>query len=83
MRPLLICLFLVVASPTIAQEKFIGSNVDLRTVLAFKVSDAAVQKKLPEGWEINPSGGLDPRKVSTWWSCWSIEFCHRMPTASR
>jgi hypothetical protein len=54
MRALLLCLFLVVASPTIAQEKFIGSNVDLRTVLAFKVSDAAVQKRLPEGWAINP-----------------------------
>jgi hypothetical protein len=28
--------------------------VDVRTVLAFKASDAAVQRMLPEGWEINP-----------------------------
>lgn len=37
------------AGPISAQEKLSGSNLDVRTVLAFKVSDAAVQKLLPEG----------------------------------
>jgi hypothetical protein len=46
------------ANPAGAQEKFIGSNVDLRTILTFKASDAAVQKRLPEGWEVNsPQAG--------------------------
>ena len=44
---------LVLASSAVAQEKFIGSNVDQRTTFTFKASDAAVQKMLPEGWEIN------------------------------
>jgi hypothetical protein len=54
MRVLLVCLLLVLVSPAVAQEKFVGSNVDQRTYLTFKASDAAVQKMLPEGWEINP-----------------------------
>ena len=48
---LTICAF---ASPTLAQEKFVGGNVDVRTVLSFKVSDTAAQKLLPQGWELNP-----------------------------
>jgi hypothetical protein len=58
MRVLLVYLLLVLASPAVAQEKFIGSNVDQRTTLHFKASDAAVQKMLPEGWEVNsPQAG--------------------------
>ena len=50
-----VCLFI---APALAQEKFNSSNVDVRTVLAFKASDAAVQRLLPEGWEINsPASG--------------------------
>jgi hypothetical protein len=49
---------LLLSSPTLAQENFIGSNMDLRTSLAFKVPDAVVQKMLPAGWEINsPTAG--------------------------
>jgi hypothetical protein len=40
------------------KENFVGSAIDVRTVLAFKASDAAVQKMLPAGWEINsPTAG--------------------------
>ena len=53
MRTLLLIVLLVLAGPTLAQERFSGSNVDVRTVLAFKASDTAVQKLLPEGWEVN------------------------------
>ena len=48
------------AQPVFAQsnEKYTGSNVDVRTILSFKASDAAVQKMLPEGWEVNsPAAG--------------------------
>jgi hypothetical protein len=54
MRAFLVCLSLVLAIPAVAQEKFVGSNVDQRLSLAFKASDAEVQKRLPEGWEVNP-----------------------------
>ena len=46
------------AGPSLAEEKFAGSNVDVRTVLSFKAPDAAVQRMLPEGWEVNsPASG--------------------------
>lgn len=35
------------------KDKFYGSTLDLRTNLAFKVSDAAIQKMLPEGWQVD------------------------------
>ena len=60
---LAVCAF---ASPTLAQEKFVGSNIDVRTVLSFKVSDAAVQKLLPQGWELNtpPAGPAQGSNLS-------------------
>jgi hypothetical protein len=51
MRALLLGFMLLAAGPALAAEKYVGSNVDMRTVLAFKVADAAVQKFLPQGWE--------------------------------
>jgi hypothetical protein len=51
MRALLLGFLLLVAEPTLAAEKYVGSNVDSRTILAFKVADAAVQKFLPGSWE--------------------------------
>ncbi len=53
MRAILVLALLLLTTPTVAQEKFTGSNVDLRTLLAFKASDGAVQKMLPDGWEVN------------------------------
>jgi hypothetical protein len=44
MRALLLGFLLLVAEPTLAAEKYVGSNVHSRTILAFKVADAAVQK---------------------------------------
>lgn len=53
--------FLCTALPSgaaLAQEKLTGSNVDVRTGLAFKALDATVQKLLPAGWELNaPASG--------------------------
>jgi hypothetical protein len=52
MRALVVVLFLLLGGTANAAEKFSGSNVDVRTTLAFKAPDAAVQKLVPEGWEI-------------------------------
>jgi len=55
MRAFLLTLLPLLASPALAQEKFIGTNMDTRTVLNFKVSDTALQKLVPAGWEVNPA----------------------------
>ena len=41
-----------------AAEKLVSTNLDTRTVLAFRVSDEVVQKLLPAGWELDaaPNG---------------------------
>ena len=58
MRLLLLVGALVLAHPALAQEKVVGNNVDVRTLLLFKASDTAVQKMLPEDWEVNsPAAG--------------------------
>ena len=54
MRTMLSLTFALLALPALAQEKFSGSNVDTRIGMAFKVSDAALQKLLPPGWEVSP-----------------------------
>jgi hypothetical protein len=58
-------LFIVLSALLFAQaasaqsnEKLYGSNTDVRTVLAFKVDDAKVQKLVPAGWVVDsPSAG--------------------------
>jgi hypothetical protein len=55
MRAFLLSLLWLLAAPALAQEKLVGTNMDVRTILNFKVSDAAVQKLLPPGWEANPA----------------------------
>jgi hypothetical protein len=57
MRVLLLAALTVVSGPALAQEKLVGTNMDVRTILHFKVSDAAIQKLLPAGWEANPATG--------------------------
>lgn len=57
MRALLLTLLPLLAGPALAQEKFVGTNMDTRTILNFKVSDAALQKLVPAGWEVNPATG--------------------------
>jgi len=47
----LFALLLLAAGPALAAEKYVGGNVDVRTVLAFKAPDASVLKFLPAGWE--------------------------------
>jgi hypothetical protein len=59
-RYLFTTLLLVFAQPAFAgdNDKLYGSTLDERTVLAFKVSDAAVQKMLPVGWQVDsPTAG--------------------------
>ena len=50
MRALFVVGAMFLAQPVFAQsnEKYTGSNVDVRTILSFKASDAAVQKMLPK-----------------------------------
>src|SRR5947209_8465264 len=58
MRALYVVAAVLLAQSALAQEKLVGSNVDVRTGLTFKVSDGVVQKMLPEGWEVNsPTAG--------------------------
>ena len=38
-----------------AQETYAGSNQDVRTVLYFNVSPAALSQFLPQGWELSPA----------------------------
>jgi hypothetical protein len=42
------------ANGTSAAEKPVGTYGELRTILSFKVPDAAAQKLLPEGWQVSP-----------------------------
>jgi hypothetical protein len=57
MRAILVALLMLAASPALAQDKEKLSAVDLsvRFSLTFKVSDAAAQKMLPAGFEVNPA----------------------------
>lgn len=51
---------LMLAQPALSSEKdkLFGSTLDVRTSLAFKVSDPAVSQMLPEGWQIeSPTTG--------------------------
>jgi hypothetical protein len=44
----------IAAYPALSQEKLVTTDAAVRTVLAFKVSDAVVQKLLPAGWQTSP-----------------------------
>src|SRR3982751_5425137 len=58
MTRLALLALLCAALPAHAQEKLYGTNVDTRIGLAYKLSDAAVRKLLPAGWEVNsPASG--------------------------
>ena len=54
MRALSLVVCLALVGPAMADEKLFGSNVDVRTAINLKVSEAAVQKLAPEGWEAVP-----------------------------
>jgi len=41
-------------NPASAQEKLVGTYGEARIILGYKVSDAALQKIVPEGWESSP-----------------------------
>jgi hypothetical protein len=60
MRNIFVALLMLAASPAIAQdkEKLSATDLTVRTALTFKVADAAVQKLLPAGFELNsPTAG--------------------------
>jgi hypothetical protein len=42
------------AYPALAQEKLVGTYGEVRTVLAFKMTEAALQKFVPAGWQSDP-----------------------------
>jgi hypothetical protein len=44
----------ILVRPAEAEEKLVGTYSEVRTALAFKVRSAAVQKLLPDGWEVAP-----------------------------
>jgi hypothetical protein len=56
MRSLFFIAFTILSTSAFAAEtdKFYGSNSDVRTVLQFKVSGAAIEKVLPPGWQSVP-----------------------------
>src|SRR3984893_13657671 len=37
-----------------AAEKLVATDASVRTILQFRVPDAAAQKLLPEGWQVSP-----------------------------
>ncbi len=47
-------LIAAVANPASAQEKLVGTYGEVRSVLSFKVSDEALQKFVPAGWQSSP-----------------------------
>ena len=55
MRAFLLSLLWLLAGPALAQGKLVGTNMDVRTILDFKVADAAIQKLLPPGFEASPA----------------------------
>jgi len=58
MRALATLALIAFFGPALAQEKLSGTNIDVRTGIALKIPDAAAQKALPDGWEVNsPASG--------------------------
>src|SRR3989441_5472418 len=37
-----------------SSETKVGSNIDVRTIVAVKIAEAEAQKLLPPGWQVNP-----------------------------
>ncbi len=54
MKSFVLFLLAALALPAGAGDKLSGSNVDVRTTVTFKVSETAVQKLMPDGWESSP-----------------------------
>jgi hypothetical protein len=54
MRLFLLAALLALAQPAFSGEKerLVASSLEQRTILIFKASEAAVQKTLPDGWQI-------------------------------
>jgi hypothetical protein len=45
---------MAMTDPASPQEKLVGTYGEERTVLSFKVSEAALQKFVPAGWRLSP-----------------------------
>jgi hypothetical protein len=66
MRAFVLIGALLLGMPAVAQEKFVSSDSAVRTILNYKAPPTAVQKLLPDGWEIDsptsgPSSGANLR----------------------
>jgi hypothetical protein len=58
MRSITIAAALLFATSALAQEKYVGSDASVRTILSFKVSPSAIQKGMPAGWNVDaPTSG--------------------------
>ena len=55
MRALLLIAAFLFAATAVAQEKHVGTDASVRTLLNFKAPDGAVQKLLPAGWQVDAS----------------------------
>src|SRR5262245_61655094 len=53
MRAFVVFSALLLATPALVQEKLVSDDASVRTILTFKASAAAIQKLLPEGWQVN------------------------------
>lgn len=54
MRIALATILSLLAAPAFAQEKHVSSDASVRTILGFTAPVAAIQKLLPDGWELDP-----------------------------
>jgi hypothetical protein len=60
MRALVFITAFLFAALAVAQEKHVGTDASVRTIFSFKAPDAAVQKLLPAGWQVDaPAAGPD------------------------
>src|SRR5262245_5809436 len=50
----LMAILLIAPRMATAQERYVGRSLDVRTLVYFKVSEGALQKLVPQGWEVDP-----------------------------
>src|SRR4051794_13269467 len=64
MRAFALGFLLLTAGPATAAEKYVGSVAEVRTIVSFRAADAAVQKLLPEGWELDVATSASAKDVN-------------------
>ena len=64
MRAFVLGFLLLTAGPATAADKYVGSVAEVRTIVSFRAADAAVQKLLPEGWELDVANSGSAKDVN-------------------